>query len=362
MRNWVSNFLGMAIILLSAGSVGAEGSDHYNHSNENLPSFSVWAEFLYLKPCENGLELGAIAVGEGMSDQDVLSIEGELTVKSLKFKWSPGVRVGLGYRIPCQKWRMEGIWTHYHTDAKKNLSLTGPDAIFFPAWGVPAPLTGVDDAISVGAKWKLNLNIADFLFKRPIMFDCDLLLTPFMGVTAAFLEQKFDYFLFAPIVFPGAPLFHLDEELDVKSKFAGAGIKIGTDIEWKFSSHHGFSVYGQAAGSLLYGHYHTHVNTDIDLEEETEILDVNAEILEKRHHCDFLGVIDLGLGLRYTMGFSCDSLLLTLQLGWEQHLYFEANKLEDTLFPPVLGFDSGQRGRNFDLSLQGLTAGVALDF
>ncbi len=351
----------MAVSLITAASVvsadSVQGSDSgwYNGPfNGNVGgayaqpvsdccgSFSVSAEALFWRAREDGLAFArTIENSSGGGTTSLTAIE----IENPHFNWDTGVRIGLVYAFTADNWDLAAYWTHLQTTAKGHVRSFGDTGTLASIW------SGSDfdlgDSLSfVESKWRLKLDYADFEIGREFCVCSSVTFRPFVGVRAAWIKQKYRVFGETEV----SEGFRNIDNIDLFTKFDGAGLRGGFGSQWNWGC--GLSVYGSAAASILYGEVHSHTTeSNRVFEGSTAVFDQGRQ-RDNRHGTRYTA--DAALGVRWQHCL-CDNYLVTLQLGWEQHIFFDQNRFE------ILGSRHPQVQRG-DLSVQGITFGAKLDF
>jgi hypothetical protein len=284
--------------------------------------------------------MGGLAYGT--SSLSSLQIE-EGRVKYPHFDWDVGCRVGLGYKLPHDKWDVYLAYTHLNGNARGHTESS--NRVVFPSWasqssGAASPFY----ADTASAHWHLNLNRGDLDLGRNCFVSEWLSLRPFVGVSGLWVDQTYKVNYGGGTVAPSdTALVHL------KSDCWGVGVRMGVNSLWGLGK--GFSIYGDGSASLLAGHFKVH---------ETEKL--QASNLQKFNiesdPSSIVGDANLALGLQWDCLFSRDRYHLGVKFGWEFDLFFNQNQLFNFLGgnPAVLSTQSD------DLSFQGVTVGFRFDF
>jgi len=294
------------------------------------------------------------------------------------FKWDFGFKVGLGYNTTCDGWDFGVVWTWYRGKANDHIEReTEDNQTLLPLWSAfsssgipgsttPQPTYGILWATDIETHWKLQLNLIDIELGREYWTSKYLSFRPFVGLRIAFIEQNFE------IQHKGgswsatsaAPAFN--DEVDLDNDFKGVGLRAGFDTVWNFGC--GWGLYGNFAASIIYGRF--------SLDQDEEIREAASpynkiKILETEEsfHAS-RAMLDLGLGIQWHSLFCDCQYGFTVQLGWEQHLFFHQNQLwrvnrigDDILtkFPN----DSGENvffQRRGTLDTQGWTLKVQFEF
>ncbi len=291
--------------------------------------FSVNVDALIWEAVEEGLCYGAV------TDLN------ETELKNQKFKWNAGVRVGLGYQLPCDCWDVALSWTHFNSKSKRELSLD-PGEFFISTWG-ELPIGGLSGA-AVSDHWKLDFNVLDADLGHVICVNDCLSFRPHVGLRAAWIDQK------VHIDATGASgELPFTNEVHMKSDYEGIGLRAGLDSEWSFGC--GWGLYGSADASILAG------ESKSCIRDATTFAGLTTIVSQKYKSRACRAATDLAIGLRWQDRFCCDSILLTLQVGWEQHLFFNQNNFKHF----VSLFNQGQSEKG-DLCLQGWVFSAKVDY
>lgn len=324
----------MIVSLLTTTYV-AQAEDCYSTVSECSPSglgdFSVNVDTLIWEAVQDGLTYGAVTDSR------------ETDLKNPKFKWNAGVRVGFGYKLPCQSWDLAFTWTHFNSNAKSNTVVNNPDEVFFPVWG-GIPTGGLSGA-TVSNHWRLHFNTLDADVGHVFCVSECLTLRPHIGLRAAWIHQKNTVSSSGFI-----STIAMDSDVSMRSKYEGVGLRAGVDSEWCFCGNWG--IYGSVDASILAGRSENHIT------DSSTIFGDIAEFSQTFSSRACRAATDLAIGLRWQDRlFCCNSALLTLQLGWEHHMFFNQNNFRH--FVSLFNYGEGERG---DLCLQGLVISAKIDF
>ena len=311
----------------------------------------ITADLLYWKSHVNGLPLA-------VESQSPTSLAGDKDVKDLNFKWDFGFRVGLGYNIPHDGWDLYLNWTRFYNHAHKSVETDGDEFLypsFFSADGLTDAAGTHASFHEIEGRWHLHLNILDLDLGREFFVCKWLTLRPHMGLRTAWIKQKLKTESEGLLASSGAVSNSAFEyELEAKNKYWGLGLLAGLDTQWGLG--HGWSIYGNAAFSLLYGFF------SIDAEEEYRTTASGSETttldVDDHYHAD-RAIADMALGLRWDHMFDHDRYHLGIQAGWEHHLFFGQNqfmRFVDDAAPGVLLSNQG------DLMITGWILNARFDF
>lgn len=302
------------------------------------------ADLLVWRATEAGLGYGVqteTAFCNGCS-VDNLVVNSYQRVKSVKPKWDCGFRIGVGYDLPCDCWDVGVYWTRFKTNhsSRHNSVLSHSnqsDDINFTPFGFA--LTNEPDVTF--AKWNLRLDIIDVELGREFALSKCLTIRPFAGFRYARVQQKLAVAAAANRdALPGDNTGCSDSFIDSgfssvdffgenskRSHFWGAGVRSGLDSEWDLGC--GVSIYGTAAISILYGNYSLRTTAFEDFENIDGFTDVDVHARHRDQFNSCQGIADGAVGLRWKKFFDCDCGSVTLDFGWEQHLFLNHNKMEN---------------------------------
>lgn len=270
--------------------------------------FIVSARILYLRAYEGGLSSVCDITDATSSIEDSVLVS-RLEGRNLDpdFDWNLGFNIGAGYRFVNSNCGFAVDWMHYNNDSG-------------------------NDSEDNFQNWKLDYNVVDLVYLCDYGYSTCFNVMPFAGLKYARIDQKIDYHLISSE----------DEVLAisdgrVKEDFSGIGPVFGVEADWRLGC--GFSFYGNIAGSVLFGRFHVHSNNTDEFETGTNI----DHLVKHTQASQF--VLDLGFGVRWETCFCCDKILV-LQLGVEEHRFFNHNQF--------CGYG--------DLSLDGVSFGVGIEF
>lgn len=303
------------------------------YANESLsPGFFTQAEILYWQADGEGLSYAV----EGSSVQN---LSGGAVAKNLEFEWDVGFNVGLGYRLPHDRWNMLLQWTSFqtHADAQKNAKA---EQIFFPLWLTPSAEHGLF-ATWVKAHWRLHLGLVDLLLSRSFEPTQTLTLTPQFGVRWGSARQKFNPEYRAGNLPDGGEVV-----LSMKNKFWGMGPYVGFRCDYELTK--GFTLFARGAFSLLCGEFYLHQS-----EKEENLLRLHSIYRASSV------VLDGSVGLRWLHFLRGRLKRFNVELAWDQWVLFSQNQLLRFVNHTGLGIVIANQG---NLSIAGVHVNAGFDF
>jgi hypothetical protein len=263
-------------------------------------------------------------------------------VKTPHFNWDWGFRLGVGYKLPHDKWDVFVNYTYVHGEAHGHSG--GSDSVVFPVWASNFGATNPFFANSAKARWLMNLNMGDIELGRTCFVGKWLTLRPFLGVRGLVIDQNYH------VGYKGGTVAAFDEDrLRMDTDFWGVGIRMGVNTLWGLGL--GFGIYGNGSLSMLSGNF--------DIHEHEKLKRADVSIMNVKSDVDNVVVTaDLALGLQWDYMFSKDRYHFGVKLGWEFDMFFDQGQLFN-----FIGSNPGKINfQKDDLSFQGLTLGFRFDF
>jgi hypothetical protein len=326
---------------------------------QNGMDWSVFltAEALYWRAHEDNLEYG-VEANRVIKISPTQSLQlGKTELQDLEFDFDWGFRAGLGFMLPHDGWDLYFNYTYFFADSH-NKADKAQDANFalYPRWINPTIVEGPSGSAnlanvnSIEADWNLHLNLIDGTIGRMFATSKWLSLRPFAGVRGLWIHEKYKITHEGGTFSPNFITSYREDAVNMKNSSWGVGAIAGLDSEWSFAKN--WSFYACFGLSVLYGHF------NIDQEEvvangDLTVVDLNHQGFHKGR-----AITDVAFGLRWDRMFCDDRFHFGLQLGWEEHIFFDQNQFVRFSTPNVPGiFD---RGGN--LTLQGATLSACFGF
>lgn len=319
--------------------------------------FFVDGELLYWKVQEEGLEYIKYTPGIPNPEPDILPIPLKTNIAEPNFnKWAAGFRVGVGYKGDCGNWYTSLTYTNFtnrysgHVEAPASAGLSY--GIVNRALNVGPTTTIVADSFSAEAHWKLNYNILDWELGAPACLNNKFAVTPFIGLRAAFIDQRYNNDVAGILLVSTLPTTSFLHSERAENDFNSAGIRTGVDMRWKAFC--GFGVYAKASTSLLYGRYKI-VDNFFDTESLIATDTLTVELIDgfRNRHSRLKVNLEGAIGIEWTKQF-CNAGLFTARLGYELIHWFNQNRLPSSILLNA--------SRDYDLGIQGLQLLARYDF
>src|ERR1700722_9617511 len=241
--------------------------------SQELPTSGFFADaaMLYWKASEAGLSY---------------AVKSSSTVENPKFEWDFGFKVGMGYRIPHDRWdvKLQFISFQTHTDNEKKGELV-------PLWQMAGP--SIVEKIDL--HWRLHLGIVDLLLGKLYVPAKTLFLTPEIGIRAGSVRQK----------------YYLDDNVDgvvhMKNKYFGVGPNVGLLGQWSWGG--GWSLCARSFLSLLFGEFYVHQSEYMGKEQILKLHDIFVSSAP---------IFEMGAGICWEHCFQGTLKRLILELAWDE--------------------------------------------
>jgi hypothetical protein len=350
-----------------------------------LDTLCARIDFLWWRASEDNLELG-------VEDQLIL---GSTTFNSSRekrpnFKFDPGYRLGLSTTCPDGCWDAAVNWTHFNTSAHtqglstfrggSNLSTNLIEITEFNSYWELNPLE--NPIYSSKGSWKLDLDLVDLELAHRFYINKCLVLRPHVGLRIGRIAQGYRIQSLNFIEIGGRePSFEqFTSELHARNDFLGVGPRLGLDV--KLDMCREVSLFGQFAGSLLFGSFdkHTKENSVTTFESGFIINDVstglgNYNLSNSNNRCSrFVTDIAIGLSWEHCVEWCQHFYPVSLTAAWEFHAFYNFNnflqnnnaKIQSSFVPPLPPINQLQgtpiRTLRGNLYTQGLTLSFNVGF
>lgn len=269
---------------------------------------------LYLKPTSGD---NAYAFVSEVTHDDVLKNH----LKSVKSDYDWAYNVSLGYIFPGTANDFAVTYSNFNHSSKDSVAETDP---FLITATVPFifPADVLLDKSEASARY--NYQTLDFDFGQHFNIGCNTHVKLIGGVRLADLESSFKAHYEGIVAEPELLGETFIAKTDRKSKFEGAGPRLGTAVEYNLGN--GFGVVGQAATSLLVG------NIRSNFTQNEAVLDDGADVFEvtvsnhRGKHTHVVPNLNAKLGVNYNYQFCNPTRTkMTLEAGYQVDHYFNVD-------------------------------------
>lgn len=257
-----------------------------------------------------------------------------------KQHWKWGFRLCVGYHFKHDFWDLEADYLRFTAVNDQRIVIPTNDPYRLIAGAEINRFYEADNR--AGAfRWSVNLNQWDLLQSKTFLFSKYFRFKPGLGLRNLILGQGFTSRI---INEEGQPL-------SAKNfvHFWGMGVLATIDTIWSLNRQ--FSLYGKVGLSSMFGHYSSKLYDEISLQPATVTYPTNL-------HKNSKSCLDLAIGAQFDKNFYDDKFHLGINVGFEQHSYFNMNK-SFYGFSQAINYD-GSSGRDF--VMQGFTFGMRADY
>jgi len=373
-----------------------------NGSNNFFDTLGLRVDYLYWRPSVDQLALGTEESITPITSTTGTPVGGTTVavdksyVKRPDFGFESGFRLGFNHFCPCDCWDVALNWTHYHnkssvSGSSDNLVLSGsgpydvpttPYTVFVPYW---------ERAVDVfpdkaEGHWTFDVDFIDLEFGHKYFVSSCFVLRPHLGLRGARVNQGFHVESSADRAAygdeTGAGYFGVSSQyasyVDAKDDFLAIGPRIGVGLELDIGC--GFSIVGEAAGSIVFGRAKKHsFENFVGALDDTGTSPVSAPTAPFQYEANGSRsgssrlISDLSFGVKWDHCINwCNQYHpLTVAILWEHHGFYGFNQFEFDSNAYTLVTTSGaspfaggtpNRQPNGDIFTQGLTVAFNIGF
>lgn len=337
-----------------------------------LDNLAFRSDFLWWRACGEGVALGDMeGVRFHTRAPSRMLVEKHSRTKESHFHYEPGFRLGVSHVCPPFCWDITLNWTHFRSKARargesKERTET-IHTILIPFWERRVGLIP-DHAKSV---WTLTINLVDLVFERKYYVSPCFMLKPHIGLRGAGITQS--YRVESQANRTGESIGQSNSyksHASAKNYLLAVGPNIGCEAELSLGC--GFSLFGEAAGAIVFGRFDRHSK-----EKSTQFSSINNGRIEffyrtprKFDSCSST-MTDLLLGIKWNRCFEwCNRCHpVTIAVAWESHAFYDLNRFNFEPDSTDIGIDGNNRTPFFprkkkrgDLYTQGLAVSSTIAF
>lgn len=330
-----------------AGEKGAHGP--------SMDDGACWywdASLLYLKTGGDELDYGVVRYEY---DSGVASSSFKQRYHDIKMDWDFGFRLGAGCPLPCLDWGLDLSWTHYENASNSDSHDNADSAAAVTTYAIPYISGSELDIFSSQSgtgyfhgHYKVRYDTVDLECGRWFgRTNCAFGFRPHAGLRFANIHENLKSKVWTSLT--TNPYY----KSSVKNDFIGCGLRAGFDVS--LAVYDGISLIGKAAGAIVWG------RTKIDLHAD-QIYTSISSTESKEKYLQGRVMTDFVLGVNWST-MVC-SWPIDFELDWEmhylfgQHRFFTNNALADF----GANYPTLQTKKNGDLTLQGISLKIAMDF
>ncbi|MCH9612056.1 MAG: hypothetical protein S4CHLAM102_05390 [Chlamydiia bacterium] len=257
---------------------------------------------------------------------------------------TPGFKVGVDVFFIHDQWSFNADYTRFINSNRvsefANDNITNELVIFFPGeitlpWGLKA-----NDGAS---QWQLHFNNINADLGRYYKNSDWLSIRTFYGLQASWQDQYLDVTYFYNV-----NQIEIENVVDMEIKYIGFGPRAGSEIDFRIWET--LSLYGQLSLAGLWSNFQLSSVNTIRVANTQEAFTFNYSFGDQMRM--IAPTTDLQLGLRYYRYFLNDAFRASGQIYWQLQYWWGQNRFNSV-------YENGSKG---DLSLQGLSIRVQLDF
>lgn len=294
------NGFAACILFLVSNIIGAT-------TNSNHVAF---IEALYWQMRQGGDENWAQILTPATSPQSV-------EVQGVAFKWQPGLRFGMGTKLPHDQWDLLFYYTRYQTKCTDSISTTAGGVFssflgnFFVNNTDGGSISNAAHYRSANLKWKFFFNTIDLELGRKFTIDQNLFFRPFIGLKCGIINQHIFTKWNNPI---NVSNFTAATE-DLKNDFVGIGPTLGFESKLRVynSTASTLHILGNISGGLLWGHW-----SFSDVYQNSAPLSVTVLTRDINGGCTMTRAL---LGVEWGKRFNNSS--VGVRLGYEIQAWFD---------------------------------------
>lgn len=291
------------------------------------------------------------------SDQDPraqLPIRGR--TKDIDFEWDWGIRVGAGYNFEHDGWDLRAQYTWFDTNGSDS-TRAGANSSIVPLRGsstiVALPTNSNRQFLfctSAKSQYDFDYSAIDLELGRAYFISGKLSFRPHWGLKTAWFDQE-QITRYTGGLANGDDLGLQGDTVHIKDDcdFWGLGPRVGVDSKWHLG--YGFSIFGNVAGALLFGHF------DVEHKERYSAASDNRIKLSANRHA-FSPTAQMQLGLRYDKYMHDNTQHIGVGLGFEAQYWWRQNQMLKIDDAQVLKYERYSE----DVSMHGLTLDIQWDF
>lgn len=281
----------------------ANESSYIPSFSETPKNINITVDFLYWTVKEEGIGNDNWAQISYAANPTTIV----LNVQALSFNYSPGFRIGFGYRLPYH-WDTKLSYTWFRTSAKDEIATDGQ---------ITSPFFGNFYASNykynqASMNFSVLFNMFDWDFGRKYWISNGISLRPFGGIKSGWIDQTIH------TKWSSATLFAKE---NLKNNFCGIGPRGGFQSQWKIGPETGFfSLMGDFATALMWANWSI---PDIYTNSKPEQVEVRYE---ERYSASIMFQSFLGIG--WEMNCNKNS-YLSIRAGFEAQIWLEQFQIND---------------------------------
>jgi len=298
----------------------------------------VTGSFIYWQMLGDYTQIGILV-------EDGSAVPSVINKLDFDYKYKPGFKVGIGQHFDHDDWDLYGNYTRLVS----NISFAHTFAPAEVLYSLAAALSPIGPAVlgsvaeSFNTSWKRTLNQVDFEIARHYYMGTKVILRPYLGASAHWLKQNFDFYAIPPGASWGITTQY-------RSRSWAVGPRLGVNLQLLLGN--GFKLFGNSAMTLSYAQTKT-AGDFTDFLTGTN----NHFRLEQDKDATVRFAPEALVGFAWATYFYNNRSHFDLSLGYEFHYYSHTNYFFEYLLE--VGLPPTKPG---DLYVHGLTVTARFDF
>lgn len=337
----MKKLFGILSAVFAVGMLSAQANGTCNPCCEQEEGAFIQADVLVWKAARTGLDyaLEGDVYGNGQI------VDGRM--HSVDFDWNLGFRLGLGYRLPCDRWDIKLLYTRFHSTADgsisdDNASNLNPNIVASRIHPLIMPVSGYAEKVS--AEFEVGYDVVDLLLGHGYCPCPSFELHPFIGLRALFLNQTFT------VDYKGHDFASTGNGLWWESDYNAFGIHGGTDIYYHVCGD--FSFYGNLSGSVLFGKADGHQKQKVGSSPEDVVDVMEPDMFQAICGCHG------ALGIMWER--CCGDTVVAVTFGYEVHKWTSVPEVREFYNADHIALSSDNHGA--DLGFHGGFLRARVDF
>lgn len=276
--------------------------------NMNCPSdLYFYADFLAMQAKQDGMEF-AIADTSGLGNALTNGTVGGFSSDHSDWEYNFGARFGIGFYTDHDAWNIDAAWTWLNIRDYRHFNSTTAGGTLIPLWLTGTGMITTSYSNQSSAVWNANYNVLDVRLGKPYYVSRYVVFNPHIGLRGGWIDQHFSVDYSGTTPSTDRLVHHGDND------FWGVGLRTGVNTDWVLAQ--GFSIFGNAAASLLYGKF------KIEQHLQTPSTATQSFDLEDHHYMNVPNA-ELALGLSWGSHFSQNKYYFSLKAAYEFHVWFD---------------------------------------
>lgn len=325
-----------------AGSAGANTA--VARPDACLDGFYIGAGFVYQQAKAGGTEFA-------YTDDRVSStypLNGDIA--DVNYKWDWGLNLMAGYNMPHDGMDLRLAYTYYD-QSSNNKSSAGLNGSVIPLRASSSIVNGQSGSFTLcsnaSSDYSLSMNLLDLQLGRDYFISKMLNFRPYFGLVSDWISQK------QVTKYTGGTQLDVNTvDVNDTSKFWGMGPELGLGSKWFIGE--GFSIFGDANASLLYGRFDVRHREVYSADTINQVLNVNGDV----HRV--VPTAQLILGLGYETFVDDNTHRFTIRIGYNVEYYFFQNQMLKV--DREVGTTSQFARMNENLGIHGITVDASWSF